>query len=236
MGNNTNDQDQDVDFNFNYGNFNPDDVQADEIIDAVFVVDTSASIGSFVKDLNSAFNDFVQTMQKSHVAEKLFVSVLTFDEVVKVTNGFQPIANIPVMDFGKNLGGATALYAGAKQGIENAMSYRKTLENSGVNVKTLIFVITDGEDNHSGQLNVRSSDVKKMIEDIKKDESTVNSFTTILFGVGNATHFEAAKDAMGIDFHATVGATGAELRKMIGFISASISSTSSGQKVSAPAF
>ncbi len=223
-----------IGFNYNFADFNPEEIETDETINAVFVVDTSISIQKYVKDLNDAFNDFTETMQKSHVAPKLFVSIVEFDETVKVTSGFQPISNIPTMDFGKKLGPATSLYDAVNLGVTRALDYRKNQENSGVNCKTLIFVITDGDDNNSKDADGR--DTKKLIEAFKSDERGAFTFTTIMFGVGTGASFKIAKDAMGIEHLGQVGTTGAELRKMIGFISQSISSVSSNQQISGPSF
>ena len=138
----------DVDFNLSYNNFSPDEIQVDETINAVFVVDVSPSISSYVQHLNHAFSDFVSTMQKSHVADKLLVSVVEFSDKVSVRTGFQPIAQLQSIDFTPQ-GSGTALYDATLKGLENAVAYRKNLESSGVMAKTLLFVITDGEDNSS---------------------------------------------------------------------------------------
>lgn len=237
-----------MEFNFNAGgglqfnNFNPDDItDADETINVVFVVDVSPSIIEFETELNAAFNEFVQEMQKSHVAPRLLVSTLEFSEKVYVNNGFQPIINIPIMNFhGKDSG--TALYDAAYKGLENAVSYRETLLNSGINAKTLVFILTDGQDNSSSTL---PDKIKTMLEKLAKDEKNAFSFTTILFGIGrdlgngkfeNESYFTDAAQKMGIKNLAKVGNTAKELRKMVGFISSSISTTSSGQQVSTVAF
>jgi uncharacterized protein YegL len=223
----------DINFNLDFGNFNPEEIQVDETINAVFIVDTSGSIGSYVKDLNFAFNDFTQTMQKSHVADRLFVSIVEFDEDVRIRTGFQPITNIPPMDFSKKLGGATSLYDAVILGLKNALEYRENLENSGVETKTLIFVITDGDDNNSKN---PAHIVKQKLDQIKKNEKSAFSFTSILFGVGNDADFERARNEMGIEHLAKVGTSGKDMRKMIGFISQSISSVSSGQAIPTPDF
>jgi len=223
----------DINFNLDFGNFNPDDIQTDETINAVFVIDTSYSVAAYIKDLNFAFNEFTESMQKSHVAERLFVSIIEFNSAIKVTNGFQPIANIPKMNFSKKLGGSTSLYDAVHLGLTNAITYRKNLENSGVETKTLLFVITDGEDNNSKK---PPHIVKQLIDSLKNDERSAFSFTSILFGVGNAADFEAARTAMGIEHLAKVGTSGDEMKKMIGFISQSISSVSAGQAAPPPSF
>jgi len=223
----------DLNFNLDFANFNPDEIEVDETINAVFIVDVSTSVRQYVKELNYAFNDFVESMQKSHIAEKLFVSIVEFNHEINVVNGFMPVSSIPQMDFSQKLGGATALYDAVYHGLNNALDYRENLENSGVETKTMVFVITDGEDNSS---NYSSNQIKTIIDKIQADELSAFSFTSILFGVGNQANFEQAKNDMGIEHLAKIGTSGDEIKKMIGFISQSISSVSAGQPNFAPVF
>ncbi len=223
-----------VNFNYEFGNFNPNDVEVAETINAVFVVDTSSSVHAYGHELNKALNEFTARMQKSHAASNLFVSIIEFNSNVTVTSGFRPISEIPVIDLIPRIGGMTALYKACKEGLTNALDYRKDLENAGVNCKTLLFVITDGEDNASG--NVVASDVKVLIDSLLKEERNFFSFESILFGVGNDNSFEKAQKDMGIKHLARVGTTAEEIRKMINFISSSITSVSTGQGFSAPNF
>ncbi len=223
----------DLDFNLDFANFNPEDIEVDETINAVFVIDTSYSVSGFVKELNHAFNDFTESMQKSHIADKLFVSIIEFSEKVTVTSGFRPVTSIPTMDFSKKLGGWTSLYDASLTGLKNALDYRENLENSGVETKTLLFVITDGEDNASKN---PPSKVKAIIEKLKSDEHNAFSFTSVLFGLGNEANFEKAQKEMGIEHLAKIGTSGQEIKKMIGFISQSISSVSSGNAMAIPVF
>ncbi len=223
----------DMDFNLDFGNFNPEEVETDETINAVFIVDTSYSVTGYVKELNNAFNDFTETMQKSHIADKLFVSIIEFNNKISVNSGFQPIASIPVVDFSKKIGGATSLYDAVQVGLKNALDYRENLENSGVETKTLLFVITDGEDNNSKN---PPHLIKKVIDNINAEERSAFSFTSILFGVGDAANFNQARKEMGIEHLARVGTSGQDMKKMIGFISQSISSISGGQAAPTPDF
>jgi uncharacterized protein YegL len=217
-----------IDFNLNYNNFDPNEIQVEETINAVFVVDISPSIESYVNDLNHAFNDFTETMQKSHVAEQLMVSIVEFCENVGVRSGFQPVKSIPKMKF-KPTGSGTALYDAVKQGLDMALGYRENLEASGVMAKTLLFVITDGGDNSS---RTAANQVKQTLDNVLKNEKNAFSFTTILFGVGDASYFEQAQKDMGIQHIARVGNSGAEIRKMINFISQSISNTANNAGIS----
>ena len=212
-------------FNFDFGNFDPLEITSDETINAVLIVDISPSVGSYVDELNNAFKEFLEEMQRSHVAEKLMVSIIEFNHQITVRTGFQPINSIDLkkMKFSP-CGYGTALYDAVLYGLTNAVDYRTNLENSGVNCKTLIFTITDGEDNSSKNSAVV---VKNGLDAILKEEKNAFNFETILFGVGNDSNFEAAQKDMGIEHLAQIGNSGKEIRKMIGFISASISQSSS---------
>ena len=217
----------DVDFNLSFNNFDPNDIQVDQTINAVFVVDISPSIASYVQHLNDAFSDFVGSMQRSHVADRLMVSVIEFSEKVRIKSGFQPISQVSKHTFTPT-GSGTALYDATMQGLKIAINYRQNLEASGVNAKTLIFVITDGEDNSS---TLSPKFVKAEIDSILAEERNVFSFTSVLFGVGSAASFEKAQKNMGIQHLAKVGVSGEEIKKMIGFISQSISSAANNQQI-----
>lgn len=222
------------DYDYNFGNYDPKDVEVSETINAVFVVDTSSSVGAYANELNKALNEFTARMQKSHAAPNLFVSIVEFNDNINVTSGFRPISEIQPIDLTPRIGGTTALYKACSVGLQNALDYRQDLEKAGVNCKTLLFVITDGEDNASGT--IVAGDVKKIIDQLLQEERNFFSFESILFGVGTEANFEAAQKGMGIKHLAKVGTTADEIRKMINFISSSVTSVSSGQGFSAPNF
>jgi uncharacterized protein YegL len=222
-----------LNFNLDFANFNPEDIELDETINAVFIIDTSSSVAYYANELNLAFNDFTESMQKSHIADKLFVSLIEFNSNVDVTSGFRPVESIPPMDFTQRIGGATALYDAVLIALKNALEYRENLENSGVETKTMIYVITDGEDNMSKN---PPHIIKRMIDDLKSEERSAFSFTSVLFGVGDAANFSQAQTDMGIQHLAQIGTSGDEIKKMIGFISQSISSVSAGKSVPVPSF
>lgn len=213
------------DLDIDFGNFDPQEITSDETINAVLIVDISPSVDTYIKELNDAFKEFLEEMQRSHVAEKLMVSIIEFNEKINVRTGFQPISSIDSKKIKFTpCGGGTALYDAVLYGITNAVNYRTNLENSGVNCKTLIFTITDGEDNSSQHSAVI---VKNGLDAILREEKNAFNFETILFGVRNDANFATAQKEMGIKHLAKIGNSGKEIRKMIGFISASISQSSS---------
>lgn len=217
---------EDIDFNYNFGNFNPDDVEVEDTINVQFVVDVSGSVTNYVNELNSGLNEFIERMQKSHVADKVFVSVVIFNHKIEVLTGYQPISQVQSFDFGKYIDGTTALYGGTRVALENALNYREGLENAGVNCKTLVFVMTDGGDNEPRQGS--ASDVKKIIDNLLQEERNFASFETMLFGINKSEEkeFNNAAAAMGIKNVVTIDNTADEIKKMINFISSSVSGAS----------
>lgn len=226
---------ENVDFNYGFGDFNPDDVEVEDTINVQFVVDVSSSVGGYVSELNTGFNEFVARMQGSHVADKVFISVVVFNSTIETISGYQPIKSVGVIDFGKYVGGMTALYGGTKVALENALNYREGLENAGVNCKTLVFVMTDGDNNCAGN----ASDVKTIIDDLLTEERNFASFETMLFGINKSEKdtFDQAAADMGIANVVTIDNTADEIKKMINFISSSVSGASgSGNAISVANF
>lgn len=162
----------------------------------------------------------------------MLISVIEFNDKIDVVSAFQPISDLK--DFNVQHYGCTNLYGAVLAGLENAVQYRKDLENNGISVKTLVFIITDGEDNEG----VDPSLVKQKIDEIYQDESNCFSFTVMMFGLGDEANFDEAREKMGIkpEMLGKLGATAKDLRKMVSFISSSVSSSASGQNVSAITF
>lgn len=213
-------------FGLSINNFDPSNITTDETINVVFVVDKSGSVNRFVSDLNAVLNDFVQTMQKSHVCDKMLVSTILFNQDIDVVNGYQPLSDVKT--FNINPSGSTNLYNAVYTGIENALHYRQDLEKQGISCKTLVFVITDGEDNEGGTQS--AAKVKQLIKDVYSEEANFGTFTIMMFGLGQEANFDYAREEMGIqkELLAKLGTSSADLRKMIGFISASVSSSANG--------
>jgi uncharacterized protein YegL len=215
--------------NLEFGNFDPDNLAADEVINVVLAVDVSYSMRPKADALNVAYNEFVDHFKKSHVSEKLMLSRIEFNDSIVKHTGFQPVTDLDAIDFNGSINGCTALYDAVKEGLQNALQYREDCEDSGITCKTLLFVITDGEDNSSGASS--ANDVNTRLGDLLSEERNAFSFTTILLGLGNENYFNDAAQKMGFDHVATGSDSAADIRKMINFISASISSVSQGKGI-----
>lgn len=222
---------------FEFDNCDPNQLTSDEVINAVFVADVSGSVGPYANELTKAYNDLKNNLQKSHVRERLLLSTVLFNTDIVSKTGFQPVTSVPDTDFAPFVTGSTSLYRSSLASLQNAIDYRNSLENSGIGSKTLVFVITDGGDTEGASGLNDAKRVKTMITDLLKEERNFGSFTSILFGIGpDRSVFEAAKNEMGFQYLGVVSDSAADIRKMINFISASISSTAAGQQVSSPNF
>lgn len=215
---------------FNIGNFDPSSIQEDEVILVAMAMDVSPSIQSFEVHLNEGFKALVEELQQSHVASKVMVKVIDFNEVVTERTGYIPITQVdPKAFIFKASGSGTALVDAAKKAVEATVDYRTHLEATGINVKTLVFVITDGAENMS---RAKFSDVATILDNVSKEERNAFSFETILFGIGNSPmEFKNSQQELHFKHLAVVGQSAKEIRKMIGFISASVSKSSSNAPI-----
>jgi len=214
---------------FGFDNFDPTLVQEESVILLTLVIDISPSVSSYATEMNKAFEGFLEEMQKSHVASKLMVKVIEFNENVKHVTGFTPITNMVPSNFHfRPTGNFTALFEAAKEGLTATVNYQELLEKTGINVKCLVFVMTDGEEN---TFTTKSSEIKEMLDTIMKSEKNIFNFETILLGVGNENYYEPAQKEMGFKHLATFNNSANEIRKMIGFISQSVSRSSANKPV-----
>lgn len=218
--------------NFNNANFDPNSLAnlTSTVIMFIVVTDVSPSIASYVNEMNSAAREvFMKELKDCHRKNDIVIKGIKFNENVEHTSGFTPILNLPddYLDSAPS-GNATALYQAVLEGLEAAKAYREDLEDQGIEVRTNIFIITDGEDNRSPR--GASDKVKAIVEELRRNESWANSFTINMLGVGNRNYFEAACTEMGLDPSkclVAVTATGGEIRKQMGVVSQSVSSSSS---------
>lgn len=220
---------------YGFDNLDPANIQSADVINVAIIADTSTSVARYAAEFSKAYNDMKNDLKTSHVKDQLFWSMTEFNDDITNQTGFQPIGSVQDRQF--QCGGSTALYRTTLTVLKNALNYRRALEDSAINCKTLIFVITDGEDMEGGQGRQAAQEVKTLVEGLLAEERNFGSFTSILCGVGpNRTMFEGAKNAMGFQHLVVVNDSPDEIRKMIGFISMSISSTAAGQAVSTANF
>lgn len=216
--------------NYNHQNFDPNTLanQTATVIMFIAISDVSPSIESYADSMNAAAREvFIHELKNCHRKNDIVVKNITFNEDVTHKSGFIPILNVGDDYFDvRPTGNATALYQAVLEGFESAMSYRKDLEAQGIEVRTNIFINTDGEDNRSP---FSADKVKKLVEELRRNEAWANSFTVIMLGVGNAANFRQSCINMGLDPDKCLvksSDSAEEIRKHMGVVSQSVSSSS----------
>ncbi len=216
--------------NFNSANFDPNSLanQTSTAIMCVVVTDVSPSISSYVDAMNTASRDvFMQELKNSHRKNDILIKNVTFCENVEHKSGFLPIVNLQddYLDVVPQ-GRGTALYQAVDEALTHAISYREDLEAQGIEVRTTIFIITDGEDN-SSSLN-SAKNVKDHVASLRSNEAWASTFTINMLGVGKESIFRSACLDMGLNPDkclSTIGSTAKEIRAQMGVVSQSVSSS-----------
>lgn len=199
------------------------------------VLDVSPSISNFEKEMNMAGEEvFMKELKNSHRKDDIVINAITFNEKINVKSGFMPITNLQDNYlFIKGSGSGTALYDAVLLGLQNMIQYRTDLEDQGIDVRSNLTICSDGRDNSSSY---DSADkVKKLIGDIRNNEAWANSFTITFIGVGDESVFKASCVAMGLNpdkVLVTIGTSAAEIRRTMGVVSQSVSSSSTSAAVS----
>lgn len=222
--------------NFNAQNFDPNSLanQTSTAIMCVVVTDVSPSISNYVDAMNTASRDvFMSELKNSHRKNDILIKNITFCEKVEHKSGFLPILNLQddYLDV-KPQGRGTALYQAVDEAVSHAVSYREDLEAQGIEVRTTIFIITDGEDNSSSLQSLNS--IKAQINALRSNEAWASTFTINMLGVGNEPTFRRACIDMGLNPDkclSTIGATAKEIRAQMGVVSQSVSSSAGAATV-----
>jgi uncharacterized protein YegL len=221
--------------NFNT-NFDPNTLanQTSSAIMFLAIMDCSGSISSFEHDMNNILEEvFMKELKNSHRKDDIIIKGITFDDTVSHKSGFMPITTLPSDYLQVQGGGLTALYDAVLEGLEHAKQYREDLEAQGIDVRTNICIISDGDDNRSS--NSAPIKIKALLEEIRRNEAWASSFTITFIGIGTERIFRNACKDMGLDpdkVLVTIGSTAKEIRQVMGVVSQSVSSSSTAAAVS----
>jgi uncharacterized protein YegL len=209
-----------------------EDLGASEYTIVTIVQDLSGSVQSFAADMEKTLQKILEACKKSPRSENLLVRLVAFNDSVIEIHGFRELKTIDPAEYQNILKcyGCTALNDAALNSAEATEAYGKQLSDMDYRSNGVMYVISDGQDNAS--IIAKNPDVlKKAIKKIKTGEIALESFQTILVGVGDdptvIDDLKKLKDAAGFDQFIEMGAaTPTQLAKLADFISKSISSVS----------
>lgn len=206
-----------------------------EVMLAMNILDMSGSMSPYAADLIRAYNDdYLAAMTGSTAADDILVSTILFNDAVNLFHGYVNLKDAPpLVRRVYNPNGSTALYDAVAGGLTNMVLYAQQLRQSGVMVRCIVLVYSDGDDNVSRQ---SASAVRRASQELLKHE--IYTLGYIGFCSGGITEKEARKlaDTIGFPEVLTTGISHSELRRIFNLVSQSTTRASQQQMGSAGIF
>ena len=216
--------------NFKFSGERIQNLGATEYTLVSIVCDISGSVSNFSADLEKCLGEIVMACRKSPRADNIMIRLLTFNTRVNENHGYKLLQNCNPDDYNNILhcGGGTALFDATYDAFNAVKDYGKQLYDQDFSVNGIAFILTDGDDNSSSSSPLL---IKQITEEMKKEEC-LDSFTSVLIGVGvdaqisqYLDHFKNEANLNG--YIEMKDANKNSLAKLAQFVSRSISSTSS---------
>ncbi|MCP4696209.1 MAG: VWA domain-containing protein [Gammaproteobacteria bacterium] len=223
--------------NFQFSAIRPDNLGATEYTLVTIVVDITASVAEFAKELLETVKSVISACQRSPRADNLMVRLLLFNDRRQEVHGFVPLSQIdPGAYKPLKCRNATALYDAVYDAVGATNQYAKKLFAKDFDVNGAIYIITDGMDNCS---TMPPAAVANQVRSAMKQEY-MESLITVLVGVDTneasvSAHLQLFKDeAQLTQFVDVADASSDNLAKLGSFVSKSISMQSQALGTGAP--
>lgn len=212
---------------FAFSGIRPEKLTATEYTLATIVCDITGSVSSFESQIRDAVRNAIEACRRSPRAENLLLRVVEFNTNIKEKFGFKPLLDVNPADYAAPVcNGGTALYDALFSSIEASNQYAKTLNDQEFAVNSIVFVITDGDDNAS---RCTPKMVKDALESGTKSE-LLESNMVVLVGINSgscSSYLSNVQQNCGLTQYVDVAdADDKSLAKLASFISRSISSQS----------
>lgn len=210
-----------------------DELEADEIMLFTMLVDSSSSIAyrKLEGAVRSGYNTMLDALAGSREADSILTALWTFESSAKVVHSYVPVDDATRLDTGNYRGsGCTALYDTWVKALQANLAYAQSLRNVGNTVRSVVVVLTDGEDVGS---RLRPTDCATLSRDLLGSEQFILAFV----GVGNETDFCGVALSMGVPDGSILvqkDATPSGLRATFALVSRSAIRASQGQVNAGP--
>ena len=204
-----------------------EDIVASDVMLVTLLVDASSSIHS--RNLEDAVRDgqnmLVDALSQSRERDSILMALWTFNDDIRVVHSYVGVDDVTRLDAKSYQAvGSTRLYDTWCDALAANVAYAQRLRDAGTPCKSVVVVITDGEDAGSRR---RTADCERISRDLLASEQ----FTLAFVGVGIDVDFHSVARAMGIpDGSITVQtqATASGLRKVFRMVSQSTIRASQG--------
>jgi hypothetical protein len=194
-------------------------------------------------DLMTAYNDaYLDAMASAVMADEILVSTIVFDDRVELLHGYVNLDDAPRLTPSHYTPrGTTALYDAVGGALTNMVLYTQQLRQSGIAVRCLVMVYSDGEDNASTQT---AAAVKRTVQDLLRQEIYTMAYVGFLqpgqrplgFKTGNGDPIQKLAAAIGFPHAFSAGLSPAELRRVFYMASTSTVRVSQGGAAGAGVF
>lgn len=197
-----------------------EEIEAADVTLVTVLLDKSSSIG--MAGLEAAVRDgygvLLDAFQSSRESDAIMVALWLFDHEPHVVHSYVPVDEATRLNASiYQSGGATALYDTWCDALTANVAYAQRLRDGGTPCRSIVVVITDGEDCGSKR---RAGDCKRLSTDVLASEQFVLAFV----GVGASADFRKVAKAMGVPKDAIAvqpQATAARLRQVFQLVSQS---------------
>ncbi|MCA9970117.1 MAG: VWA domain-containing protein [Anaerolineales bacterium] len=152
-----------------------------EVTLAMNIIDMSGSMTPHAASLVRAYNDhYLAAMANSTAVQDILVSTILFNDQVQLLHGYVGLPDaVHLTPAVYQPYGTTALYDAIAGGLTNMVLYAQQLRHSGVMVRCLVIVYSDGEDNASNQ---RAQDIRRTAQELLKQEIYTLAFVGFVAG------------------------------------------------------
>jgi len=215
-----------------------EDLGATEYTLVIIIVDESESTAHFKTEMEKCIQAAIESCKVSPRSDYLMVRLVAFNHDMREVHGFKQLIDCNIADYDNCLspGGSTLLFESACNAINATADYGKDLADKDFDVNAIVFIITDGMDNESGQINGAS--VGQSLKDAMMAED-LESIMSVLIGVGVnggvGTYLTSFQTDAGMSQYVELkDADEKTLAKLGGFISQSVSSQSSSLGTGGP--
>jgi hypothetical protein len=205
-----------------------EDITASDVTLVTVLIDASSSINQ--RGLEQAIRDGQNALLDAFKGAKERDSVLlacwTFNGDLDVLHSYVPVDEATRLDTKNYKGrGSTRLYDAWCDALAANVAYAQRLRDGGTPARSVVVVITDGEDYGSAR---RTADCARLSKELLASEL----FTLAFVGVGDDTDFERVAEAMGVPKGCILvqkDATASGLRKVFQLVSRSAIRASQGK-------
>ena len=204
-----------------------EDIQASDVTLITVLIDASSSIA--MRNLEPAVREGQNLLADAFAGAKESPSILmalwTFNDRIDVVHSFVPVADAARLDQRYRGLGGTRLYDTWCDALAANVAYAQLLRDGGTPCRSVVVVITDGEDCGSRRT---AAECARLSRDLLASEQFLLAFV----GVGDDTDFRRVAKEMGVPDRSVAvqkDVRASELRKLFQMVSQSAIRASQGR-------